>query len=177
MGQLEQESDVQRALIDNLGVGVLTVGVDGEARAYNLFATGSGMVTLHRSERESWSDFFGLYDPATGAASSRRVFVDTREFGGMPDGATVDADGRIWMALFRAGKVGVFHPDGKLDRLIDLPVKLVSSVAFGGPDLDRLFVTSLDPSFMNEPAEPGGGDLFVIDGLGARGLPEPLYAG
>jgi diguanylate cyclase (GGDEF)-like protein len=65
--RLEQESDFQRALIDNLGVGVLVVDVDGHARAYNLLATGSGMVNLHRSERESWSDFFGLYDPATGA--------------------------------------------------------------------------------------------------------------
>jgi sugar lactone lactonase YvrE len=117
------------------------------------------------------------YDPAAGTASNRRVFVDTRELGGMPDGATVDADGRVWMALFRAGKVGAFRPDGSLERLVDIPARLVSSVAFGGANLDRLFVTTLDPSFMGEPAEPGGGELFVVDGLGARGLPEPAYAG
>jgi sugar lactone lactonase YvrE len=133
--------------------------------------------TLYFADSYVYSLYAYDYDPATGAVSNKRLFVDTRPLGGMPDGATVDADGRIWMALFRAGKVGVFRPDGAVERLIDLPVKLVSSVAFGGRDLDQLYVTSLDPSFFNEPPEAGGGDLFVVEGLGARGLPEARYAG
>jgi sugar lactone lactonase YvrE len=117
------------------------------------------------------------YDPAAGTVSNKRVFVDAQEFGGMPDGATVDADGLVWMALFRAGKVGAFRPDGKLERLVDVPARLVSSVAFGGPKLDQLYVTSLDASFFGDPPEAGAGHLYRIDGLGARGVAETPYAG
>jgi sugar lactone lactonase YvrE len=133
--------------------------------------------TLYFADSYVYALYAYDYDPASGTVSNKRLFVDTRELGAMPDGATVDADGLVWMALFRAGKVGAFRPDGALERLIDIPVRLVSSVAFGGPGLDRLYVTSVDPSFFKEPAEPGGGGVFVVEGLGARGLPEPRYAG
>lgn len=133
--------------------------------------------TLYFADSHRYRLYAYDYDPQTGTAAERRVLVDTRELGGMPDGATVDADGLIWMALFQAGKVGVFRPDGRLERLVEVPPRLVSSVAFGGPNLDRLYVTSLDPRFFKAEPEPGGGDTFVVEGLGARGLPEPLYAG
>ena len=58
-----------------------------------------------------------------------------------------------------------------------MPVKLVSSVAFGGPDLDRLFVTTIAHGSLGEPAEEGAGALYVIDGLGAKGRPEHRFAG
>jgi L-arabinonolactonase len=48
---------------------------------------------------------------------------------------------------------------------------------FGGPNLDQLYVTTIDPTAFGEPPEEGAGYLYVIEGLGARGLPEPRYAG
>lgn len=124
------------------------------------------------------------YDAETGSVGNRRVFLDTSELGGLPDGATTDVDGLIWIALFRAGKIGAFRPDGTLERVIDMPVKLVSSVAFGGPDLDRLYVTTIAHDVTDEaqggtPTTPDdqAGSLFVIEGLGTRGLPEPAFAG
>ena len=117
------------------------------------------------------------YDIETGAVSGRRVFVNTSDLGGLPDGATVDADGLYWVAVYQAGVIAAYRPDGRLERTIDMPVKLVSSVAFGGPDLDRLFVTTIEHGSLGEPVETGAGDLYVVDGLGARGLPEPRYAG
>lgn len=76
-------------------------------------------------------------------------------------------------------KVIAIRPDGSLDRTIDLPISIPSSLAFGGADLDRLFITSIDPSTMpahfNCGPEPDGGRLFVIDGLGVKGLPDPLF--
>lgn len=117
------------------------------------------------------------YDIATGTAANRRPFVNTRELGGLPDGATVDSNGLYWVAVYQGGKVAAYRPDGKLERVVEMPVKLVSSVAFGGPDLDRLFVTTIAHGTLGEPAEANAGSLYVIDGLGAVGRPEHRYAG
>jgi L-arabinonolactonase len=117
------------------------------------------------------------YDIETGAVANRRLFADTRALGGIPDGATVDRDGLMWMAICEGAKVVAFNPNGKVERVIDMPVRLTASVMFGGPDLDLLYVTTIDPTLLGRPAEDGGGDTWVIEGLGARGIPEPRYAG
>ncbi|HTN60810.1 MAG TPA: SMP-30/gluconolactonase/LRE family protein [Devosia sp.] len=122
------------------------------------------------------------YDLATGRCSNRREFANTEALGGIPDGATVDADGLMWMAICEGSKVVAFRPDGGIERVIDMPNTLIASVMFGGPNLDRLFVTTIDPLAlkalgMDKAAEDGGGSTYVIDGLGARGLPEPRFAG
>jgi len=117
------------------------------------------------------------YDPATGSAINRRVFVDTAELGGLPDGATVDAEGRVWIAIYGSGKIAAYAPDGRLERTVEMPVKLVSSLAFGGADLDRLFVTTIAQGALGEPFESGAGNLYVVDGLGVRGQAEHAYAG
>jgi sugar lactone lactonase YvrE len=119
------------------------------------------------------------YDLDTGAVSNKRRFVNTRELGlgGGPDGATVDSDGLIWMAIFEGGKVVALTPDGKVERIVPMPVSLAVSVMFGGPDLDLLYVTTINPAFFNRHPEAGAGYVYVIEGLGARGLPEPRYAG
>jgi len=115
--------------------------------------------------------------------SSRRLFADTRSLGGIPDGATVDADGNLWVAMFGAGVVACFAPDGVVRRLVEMPTTWCSSVMFGGRGLDRLYVTSLDPSIFagsgglaaelgTEPDE-GAGHLFVVDGLEVVGVAEP----
>jgi L-arabinonolactonase len=117
------------------------------------------------------------YDHESGALSNKRLFADTRALGGMPDGATVDSDGLVWIAIFKGGKVAAFRPDGRVERVVEMPVRLSVSVMFGGDRLDQLFVTTIDPVFFKEAPEEGAGDLYVIEGLGARGLPEPRYAG
>lgn len=117
------------------------------------------------------------YDLQAGQVANRRVFADTSDLGGLPDGATVDADGLYWVAIYQGGKIAAYRPDGRLERVIDMPVKLVSSVAFGGPDLDRLFVTTIAHGVLGEPTEDGAGHLYVIDGLETRGLPEHRFAG
>jgi len=133
---------------------------------------------------DSWLDttYAYDYDVETGTVSNRRPFVNTGELGGLPDGATVDADGRYWVAVFRGGKIAAYKPDGTLDRAIDMPVPLVSSVAFGGPEFDTLYVTTIAHDVTQGDADNEGGDdeagcLFAIDGLGVRGLAEPLFAG
>lgn len=117
------------------------------------------------------------YDAETGTVCNRRAFVNTSDLDGLPDGATVDADGLYWVAVYQGGKIAAYCPDGKLERTVDMPVKLVSSVMFGGPQLDRLFVTTIEHGALGEPVEDGAGDLYVVDGLGANGLPEHRFAG
>jgi len=117
------------------------------------------------------------YDLETGTASNRRDFASTEELGGIPDGATVDTENYLWSAICEGQRIVRFRPDGSIERTIDFPVKLPGSVMFGGPALDRLFVPSIDPSFLGrEPAE-NDGMTFVIDNLGFTGIAEPRFAG
>lgn len=133
--------------------------------------------TFYFSDSLIYSIYAYDYDIETGAVANRRLFADTRQLGGIPDGATVDRDGLMWMAICEGAKVVAFNPSGKIERVIDMPVKLPASVMFGGPDLDLLYVTTIDPTLLGRNAEDGAGDTWVIEGLGARGIPEPRYAG
>ncbi|MFC6487206.1 SMP-30/gluconolactonase/LRE family protein [Nitratireductor sp. GCM10026969] len=120
------------------------------------------------------------YDQRTGNVSNRRTFtkVDTSN-GGAADGSTVDSEGCLWNALVYDGKIVRYTPDGAVERVIEMPVKKVTSVMFGGPNLDILYVTSMAKPPL--PRFPGDGvlrgSLFAITGLGIRGVPEPRFAG
>ncbi|KPF91588.1 hypothetical protein IP81_10405 [Novosphingobium sp. AAP83] len=116
------------------------------------------------------------YDIEAGTVSNRRAFASTEDLGGIPDGATVDAEGFLWSAICEGGKLVRFRPDGSIDRIVEFPAKLPGSVMFGGPQLDRLFVPTLNPSFLGRVADPLDGSTFVVDGLGVKGLPEPRFA-
>lgn len=118
------------------------------------------------------------YDPATGAVSNRRVLLDARPHGSGIDGATVDAEGFIWAALVQNGKLARFAPDGTLDRLIELNIPFPTCPAFGGPNLDVLYVTSISDSGTRRATsdDPRAGGLFAVRNLGVRGLPEAVCA-
>jgi sugar lactone lactonase YvrE len=115
------------------------------------------------------------YDIERGTLSNRRPFASTAELGGIPDGATVDAEGHVWSAICEGGKLVRFRPDGSIERMVTMPLKLPGSVMFGGAGLDLLYVPTLSPAFLGRPADPLDGSTFVIEGLGIRGLPEPRF--
>ncbi|WP_297352480.1 SMP-30/gluconolactonase/LRE family protein [Paraburkholderia sp.] len=118
------------------------------------------------------------YDIETGAASNRRVFASARGMAGTFDGATVDAQGYVWSALVFGGRILRFAPDGRLDRVVPFPVRNLTSVMFGGPDLDVLYVTSMGRPMWGIPQkEREKGGLFAVTGLGVKGLSEPRFAG
>lgn len=133
--------------------------------------------TFYFSDSFLYATYAYDYDIHTGEIANKRVFVNTRDLGGMPDGSTVDRDGLVWMAIYGGGKVVAIDPAGKLVRSIEFPVKLVSSVMFGGPQLDRLYVTTIEEGALGEPSEEGAGYVYVVEGLDARGLPESRYVG
>lgn len=116
------------------------------------------------------------YDTATGTPRNRRVFADLRALGTAPDGATVDADGHLWSALVRSRSIARFDPAGRIVMQFEFPVRYPTSLAFGGPDLDVLYVTSISKSVRFEDTAEDAGGLFAIEGLGIRGLAEPRCA-
>ncbi len=130
---------------------------------------------------DSWSGEIWAYDYDldNGAVSNRRTFakIDTST-GGAADGSTVDAEGFLWNAQVYDGKLIRYDPSGVAERAIDMPVKKVTSVMFGGPNLDILYVTSMAKPPL--PRFPGDGvlrgSLFAIHDLGITGVPEPRFA-
>ena len=118
------------------------------------------------------------YDIATGAVASRRVFARFDPSRGLPDGATVDAEGYVWSVEVYAGRLVRFDPSGVIDRVVGLPVFSTTSMSFGGPDLDIAFVTSMArPHNGHYHREKEAGFVFAVHGLGVRGLPEPRFKG
>jgi sugar lactone lactonase YvrE len=109
------------------------------------------------------------YDPSAGTVGQRRIFGDLSALDGGADGATVDADGALWCALFDGRRVVRFTTDG-LDRTVALPVQNPTDVTFGGTDLDHLYVVSTNGS------DELAGALLRIDDLGCRGRPEPRFS-
>lgn len=82
-----------------------------------------------------------------------------------PDGLAIDAEGYVWVALWGHGEVRRFDPAGELDRVLEVPATMVTNVAFGGADLDELFITTAQAE-----RSPSGGMVFHHR-PGVRGLP------
>ena len=119
------------------------------------------------ARRIIWAYDYSQHGPLT----NKRVFVDTEAQQSGCDGATIDSQGYLWSVLVRIGKIARFAPDGTIARIIDMPIGHPTSVTFGGPDLDVLYVTSISRSHALGDDHPDAGGLFGVEGLGVRGLP------
>jgi L-arabinonolactonase len=103
-------------------------------------------------------------------------FFDVRPYGRAPDGATVDAENCVWVALIMSGQILRIRPDGTLDRKIDCPAPHPSSIAFGGDGLDTLYVTTVrETGMLIKSDDPRSGSVFAITGLGVRGVAESRF--
>lgn len=118
------------------------------------------------------------YDTVKGTTSNRRVFARIPEDEGMPDGLIVDAEGFIWNGHWDGWKLTRYDPAGKIERQIRFPVQHVISFAFGGQNLDQLFVTTASWGFGEDERkqQPWAGDLFCVK-TGIKGLVEPEFVG
>jgi L-arabinonolactonase len=115
------------------------------------------------------------FDAATGAIANQRCLVRT-EKGCFPDGSTVDAEGYIWNAQWGASQVVRYSPAGEIDFVLRLPVSQPTCVAFGGPQLDRLFITSATQGFDEQAllAEPEAGNVLVFQ-TNITGTPDSRF--
>lgn len=164
--------------------GLYSLGTDGKlAQLDRKLILGNGPCfspddrTLYHADSMRQVVYAYDYDLATGAVANRRVFFDTSVYGPIPDGATIDAQGDMWLAVCEGGIVLRLSAAGEVKQAIEMPTRLPASCMFFGPNLDRLFVPSIDPSFLGREPEEGDGFCYVIDGLGVQGLPEPRFRG
>ena len=123
------------------------------------------------------------FDVATGEHSNRRTILTfptdktAPDYGGRPDGATMDAEGMYWVAMFEGGRVLRISPSGEILREIKLPVRCPTSVCFGGPDLRTLYITSASHGRSSEEIAqyPHTGKVLSVR-LDVAGREEPEYA-
>jgi sugar lactone lactonase YvrE len=113
-----------------------------------------------------------------GSASNRRVHLRFGEGDGYPDGMTVDAQDCLWIAFWDGWCVRRFSPAGERLTELRVPAQRPTSCAFGGPALDRLFITTASRDLTQQELEgqPYAGGLFVTS-PGATGIAEPLFMG
>ena len=115
------------------------------------------------------------YDHQKGVTGKRRVFANTAELEGMPDGACADDEGGVLSGILGPGLIARYTADG-LDRTIDVGVEMPSDVAFGGTDLDRLFVVSISVAIRGlDIRAPNAGGLLVLEGTGLTGRKENRF--
>ena len=114
-------------------------------------------------------------DRISGVLSNRRLFARTPE-GAFPDGANVDRDSFVWNAHWGAGRVVRYAPDGSIDRMVEVPASQPSCIAFGGPDMNLLFVTSARDGLKRDILlrQPRAGNLFIYR-TDITGLPDAEF--
>jgi sugar lactone lactonase YvrE len=119
------------------------------------------------------------YDLKTGEICNKKVCLEIPLGRGFPDGMTIDAEGMLWIALFQGWGVSRWDPEtGRMLCVVEMPVKNITSCAFGGENLDELYVTSA--RILNTEEElarqPQAGNLFRLK-PGVCGVPLPAFSG
>lgn len=119
------------------------------------------------------------YDADSGAISNRRASITFPSGSGRPDGMTLDAEGMLWIAHWEGGRISRWDPrTGRRLQEIALPVARVTSCAFGGPNLDRLYITTARHGLTDQQLadQPHAGSLFAVT-PGVTGRPANEYLG
>jgi len=118
------------------------------------------------------------FDPATGDISNQRVFARFLGETERPDGGAVDREGCYWSAFYRGGKVVRLSPRGELLAEFPLPAICPSMCAFGGADLQTVYVTTARQKREAEELArlPQSGGIFAMR-VDVPGMPEPTFAG
>jgi sugar lactone lactonase YvrE len=126
---------------------------------------------------DSKNQIIYAYDFNDGALFNRRIFNDSKAHG-YPDGATVDADGFVWSARWEGSCVLRIHPNGQIDRVIEIPASRVTCPVFGGADMDTLYLTTsrahVDARTLNRYPQQGG--VFALK-PGVKGMLKNEFAG
>lgn len=131
----------------------------------------NGKVMYHSDSGRRTVYAFDLADDGT--INGRREWLRFEEEWGYPDGMTTDAEGGVWIAHWGGARLSRFFSDASLDRSIVFPANNITSCAFAGPRLDRLFVTSAS---LADDDNAYAGAIFEID-PGICGLPQRGFAG
>ena len=116
------------------------------------------------------------YDADSAGVANVREFARYAEGRGLPDGSIVDSEGCLWNAVWAAGVVRRFDPNGRLLLEVPVPSRNLTCAAFGGDSLDQLFVTSSRQEMSEQQllAAPAAGGLFAVQ-PGVRGVSDTMF--
>jgi sugar lactone lactonase YvrE len=177
-GTLSYDGRPGRGMLYRLGVdGLVTAMLSGVTNSNGLAWSASGTKMYYVDTGKATIDRM-TFDPGRGTVDDRQTLVAFRPDEGLPDGLTIDSEGFLWVALWGGGCVRCYSPEGEFEAEIGLPVSQVTSMAFGGPDLGELFITTaaegLNAADRND--QPLAGSLFRHR-PGVMGLPPVAFAG
>jgi len=175
MNEVSGEADSSVICVDtDLSVRTIIKGVSC-ANSTCFTADGTTMFFADTPDREIVA--FD-YDTSTGAVSNRRHHVSFKDEPGLPDGSCVDAEDGVWNAEWEGHRVVRAAPDGRIDCVIDVPVWKPTCCAFGGTNLDTLFITTsrLMSDEIDLTKEPDSGGLFAVK-PGFRGVIDTPFNG
>ncbi|WP_421852237.1 SMP-30/gluconolactonase/LRE family protein [Marinomonas sp.] len=118
------------------------------------------------------------YDLESGAATNKRVFIQFPHGNGRPDGAAVDSEGNYWSALYQGQRVVKISPQGDILEEHPVPATYPTMVAFGGPEMKTLFVSTCRGAQTDEELKrfPQAGGIFALE-TNVKGQIEPRFAG
>jgi sugar lactone lactonase YvrE len=139
-------------------------------------ACSNGMAFTHDQKGFYYTDsfaheiYFFDYSAEDGRLSNQRVFASIDEAEGLPDGATLDADGRLWSALWDGSSIVRLSSDGKIEKRISLPTRKVSSLTFGGEDYADMYITTAGGNTRDEDGLLAGATFRLKNE--AHGRPE-----
>lgn len=161
--------------------GLFVVGPDGRSRRLlgdigvaNTLAWSPEGERLYFADSRRKLIWRFRYDPEGPTLHDQEVFVEGGP--GVPDGSAMDADGFLWNARWGAACLIRYAPDGRADRIIDVPARQPSSCAFGGEDMKTLYVTTARHGLDAASARPFDGRLLQLR-VETPGLPLPVFAG
>ena len=152
--------------------------VDGPFFVPNSLAFSPDGTRMHFADTRRGAILRYDYDSATGRRGEASVLLAADAAPGRPDGSCVDAEGCLWNTRYGGSAVVRVTPDGRVDRVVELPVSQPTSCAFGGARLDELYITTasqrLDAAAL--AAQPAAGSVLVVR-PGVSGVPEARFAG
>jgi len=149
--------------------------LDGLTVSNGLGWSPAGDVMYHIDSKAGGIDTHD-FNPDSGVLSGRRRLVDTDPSWGLPDGLAMDAEGGIWVAFWDGSALRRFSHDGELTETLELPAARPTRPAFGGTNLDQLYVTSAKLSPQQAVDGDLGGAIFVFE-PGVRGVRAHPFAG
>ncbi|MFF1571394.1 SMP-30/gluconolactonase/LRE family protein [Leifsonia sp. NPDC058292] len=150
--------------------------IDDDLTLSNGLAWSADGHTLYSVDTERQTVYARPYDIESGDVGPRHTFLTIGD--GYPDGMTIDAEGHLWIAIWGAGEVRRFSPQGQLVDTVAVPAPHTSSVAFAGPELDTLVITTArqDLTAAQLQAYPLSGHIFTSRPR-VSGLSQPLWSG
>lgn len=152
--------------------------IRGGIKTSNGFAWSPDGKTMYFTDTPTLKILAFDYDLDTGNIANERVFATIPPGQGRPDGAAVDVEGCLWSAHFAGWKVTRYSPAGEVLHVVELPVANVTSVAFGGPQMTTMFITTAREDMTDEDLlrQPLAGGIFAYE-AGVQGIPVHRFAG